>query len=669
MSEARNNVTPFRPSDGFSRSGGLNDPLGGALGGTTVAVDMGELEVEAGVDDQGNPVVRVTAPAVHTHDDDDQDFGENLAERLPDSVIQAITEEVIEGVSADEMTRQGLMEQYREGLDLLGGKIEEITASQGQKRGISRLGDTTLIECMIKYHAGALAELLPAAGPAKVSTTGRVGSAEEQAAQDFADMFNYYLTEIATEYYPDTSQMLMHQGYCGNAYKKIYRCPMRNRPVSESVRMMDLIVSEEAVNLDNALRVTHQFYPSRAELKRMMILGRYRDVSIPHATAPRSPSTMAIQRSEGIAGQSFRPQDVPLYLYETDLSLETDHFQIDGKFEREAPEGLPLPYKVTVIKDSRVGLGIWRNWEDGDDLYQKNNMFVRYGLVPGLGFHQWGFLQLVGNQTKALRAITRLLVDAGMFSMFPGGVKIKGARTSTNEIAPGPGEWVDIDVPGATDIRALLMPLPYKQLDAVFVQFAQMLKESAMRLGGTVEMEVGEGRTNIPVGTIMSQIEQSTQMMAAVHKSNHRSQKEELLKLRKLFIQNPEDLWRLNPNPATRYQTAEAFKDMNLLPASDPNVPAQVHRIMQIYAVMQLVQQTPMYWDMQEVLRRALQTLRVANAETLLLTPEQLQANQAAMAPGAPPPDPAKMMMAQARIQQTQMQHQGKMAELAADAP
>lgn len=662
MSEARDNVIPFSDVPGFARTSGLGGSGLGAVGGVSVAVDTGDLTVEAGVDEQGNPVVEITAPAVHTHDDEnDVNFYANLADR-PGIDLPGLANEVIEGATADEQSRQQLIQQYVDGLDLLGSKLEEVSASQGQKKGLSRIGHPLLTEAMVKYWSGAMAEALPAAGPAKVATLGSVGPDEEQRAQDFADMMNYYLTEVATEFYPDTSQMFMHQAYIGNAFKKLYRCPRRQRPVSEQVRLIDLIVSEEAVDLDTAIRVTHQIFMAPSQLKRMQIMGTYRNFTLPSAGSMTlaAPARLAIKHLEGLNPQALRPQDGALQVFEQDLDLDQERFAVGGTWERAAPEGLPLPYKVTIEAQSRQVLGIWRNWENGDGLYRKDNMYVRYGMIPGMGFHNWGFLQLLGNHTRALRAVWRLLIDSGMFSLFPGGVKIKGARQTTNEIAPGPGEWVDIDVPGATDIRQILMPMPYKQLDAVYVEFMKIVQDGAEKLGGMVMLEVGEGRTNMPVGTVMSMVEQQTQLMAAVYKANHRSQKEELLKLRKLFAQNPEDLWRLNPDPKRRYETRDEFMDLNLLPASDPNVPSHVAKIMQIVALLTIVQQTPTMWDMQEVLRRALNVLRIGDPQTLLLRPEQIQASQ----PGPPPPDPAKMAKVQGDIEKTQLEHQGRMAEL-----
>jgi hypothetical protein len=682
MSEDRGQVVQFPQNTQTGWAGSLAGQGLGAVGGTAVAVQLNdELEVQVVPnEDGGSDVVVVTAPAVHTYDDDDQQFEANLADiGFPASILANVADDALQGLETDEGSRAELIQQWNEGIDLLGLKLEEISASQGQKRGISRVGHPLLKESLIKYVASATGELLPAAGPAKVSTVGQVASEEEERAQDFADAMNFFLTDIATEFYRDTQKMFVHQGYGGNAYKKIFRCAMRNRPVSEFVSMIDLIVSEEAKDLETALRVTHQFFPSRAEVRRMQIMGRYRDFPIPHATGQLPSANRAVKSSEGLSASATRPQDVPLRMVEMDLDLDPEMYPELGlaKYERAAPVGLPLPYKVTIDRDSRQIFGLWRNWDPEDELYRKDNMYVRYGFMPGLGFHDWGYLQILGDYTRAQRAIWRLLIDSGMFNNFPAWIKIKGTRTSTNEIAPGPGEAVDLDVPGATDIRQMIMALPTKQLDAVFVQFLQYIGEQSEKLGGTVMIETGEGRTNVPVGTVMSQIEQSTQIMAFIHKGNHTSQKHELMKLRKLFAKNPADITRLNPNPSRQWLDPADFMDLNLSPASDPNIPAHVHRIMQAWALLMLVQQAPGQFDIQECLRRALSAIRIADPKTLLLSPEQLAAaaqsqQEAAAAANQKPPDPTKVQAAQvnaqAKTQQTAMQHQGKMTELAADA-
>ncbi len=501
----------------FPDTGGLAGPSrgdqGGGIGGaivTTVLDDGNEVMVYP------SGAVVIVAPSEIAYSYDDEDFNQNLAARLDDATLGGIADEIIEGVEADIQTRSDLIAQYQEGIDLLGTKLESISTPSTASRSVSRVGHPLLLESMIKYHAGAEAELLPVGGPAKVATIGTPAQGEDQLAQLFESDFNYYLTDVAIEYYPETSSMLMHEGYCGNGYKKVYRCPMRQRPTSEFVSMLDLIVSEDAKSLETAQRVTHQFEMTRSELRRMQIAGHYRDVDLGWSQAMPDAARAAIKQNEGLSAQSSRPQDIPYVLWETDVDVDRYQHKIDGKWEDEAPDGMPLPYKVTVDKQTRQILGVWRNWKQDDPLYRKRNMYVRFGLVPSLGFHHWGFLQILGNHTRALRAIWRLLIDAGMFSNFPGGIVIKNARKGTNEIAPNPGEWVDMDVPIGTDIRTILMALPYKAIDAVYVQLATLIEQGAQRLGGAVMLETGEGKAAVPVGTMLAMVEQQTMVMSGV---------------------------------------------------------------------------------------------------------------------------------------------------------
>jgi hypothetical protein len=227
---------------------------------------------------------------------------------------------------------------------------------------------------------------------------------------------------------------------------------------------------------------------------------------------------------------------------------------------------------------------------------------------------------------------------------------------STNDIAPGPGEWPDVDGlpmgPGF-DLSKYFMPLPYKEPSPVFVQLREMVKNDAKRLGASVSIEVGEGRTNVPVGTILAQIEQQIQVMAGVHKRNHRAQKEEFRKLRDLFCENPADLGLLTrdrpvDSAVTKrwlWDTADQFEDLNLQPASDPNVPSQAHRIMLANVRVMLAQQFPGIFNNPEVARGALRAMG-DDAERYVIRD-----------PPPPPPDP-KMALEQQKIAQKDKQAQ-----------
>lgn len=557
----------------------------------------------------------------------DDKFDENLAERLPAGLLASIADDMIEGVASDIASRAGFIDNYNKGLDLLGLKIEEVTSVRSQKRNVSRVGHPLLLEAVIKFQALARNELLPAIGPCKVMTVGGSTAQEDDLASGLESDMNYFLTQIDKGYYPDFDRALFSLGFGGNIFKKVYHDPLKRHPVSRSIQIEDLIVSEDASDLHNAQRVTHRFYLKDGTLKKLQHAGEYIDVPLSGGQATNDPTKIKQGNVMGVSfNSSTRPQDIEHEVYETytDLDLSANGFR-----EKGSPKGLPLPYIVTVDVATKTVLALRRNWKKDDKQFTQRRRIVHYGLIPSFGFLCLGYLHLLGNQTRALRAIWRILIDAGMFSSFPGGMKAKGVRTDTNEIAPGPGEFVDVDIGPFDNIKDAFMLMPYKDPSAVFIQLSEMIGADSQKMGGIPEMNTDEGRTHIPVGTMMAMVEQATQQMSSVHKRIHAAMQEELTLLKELFSEDPKALTRLARNPSRETYVAQEFDDIDLVPATDPNIPSQMHRIQQATALIALAQGAPGLYDPMAINQRALKAIGVNDWQSVMHT-----------APQPPPPNP-----------------------------
>jgi hypothetical protein len=141
-----------------------------------------------------------------------------------------------------------------------------------------------LLEAVLRFQANARSELLPTDGPVKIrEDNNNATDSSDELANDLENDLNHYLTSTAREYYPDTDRMLLMLGFGGTAFKKVYFCPLRNRPVSELIDADDLIVNNSATDLSNATRITHRIYMKPSTVKRMQILGVYRDVDLSQA--------------------------------------------------------------------------------------------------------------------------------------------------------------------------------------------------------------------------------------------------------------------------------------------------------------------------------------------------------------------------------------------------
>ena len=614
--------------------------------------------------DDGSVEIDTNPSGSQSKDPIDTEFGENLAKHLSDTDLNALGAAIWEGVENDIKTRSDFEEIFSRGIDLLGLKLETASSQASSEGTVSRVYDPLLLETIVKYQANFIAEMLPASGPVKVRddtpddpetpapnpnnpvemVEAQQNKNRDEIAQDFETDFNHFLTVTATEFYPDTDRMAFVQGFCGNGFKKQFHCPLRKRPVSESIPPQDMIVSNNAVDLHNALRVTHRTKIAAATLKRLQLNSTYLNKPIDTPQPTTTTVEKKIGTTEGVDKTPQLPSDYEHTMYETMIDIDLRGFEHrindDNEYDPKGEvSGLPLPYIVTMERDSQTVLSIRRNWKENDPEFQKKVMIVHYPLIPGLGFLAYGFIHLLGNTTRALTATTRLLIDAGQFSCFPGFLMAKGgSKQNTNEMRVSPGTGKEIDTMGKP-ITDVVMKLPYNEPSPALINLRKDMSEAGQRLAGAGQIPVGEGRVDVPVGTMLAAIEQATKIMGAIHKRNHQAFAQELKNLRDLFMEDPKSLWKLANKPARRWELAEEFADKDLVPASDPNVPSQIHRIMIATGIVQMASSPTgmQIYNQIAVHERALRVLGVVDPGSLFNPPQQgpspeQQAQQAELA-------------------------------------
>jgi hypothetical protein len=451
--------------------------------------------------------------------------------------------------------------------------------------------------------------------------------------------FNHYLTAVDKGYVADTDQMLFKVGFQGLGVKKVYNCPLKRMPLSRSVNIEDFIVSKDVSDLSDAGRITHRIKMPRSTMKRMQIVGAYRDVALGQPTIQSDTSNQVDQIKADISGvqPSSDPRDIDFEVYECYCELDLDEFaprHFKGK-------GLPLPYKIVIEKESRKVLELRRNWKEDDKECLAKEYFVDFPYMRAFGFYCIGLLHLLGNTTKALTALWREFIDAGMFANFPGFLYLKGAgRQLTNQFRVAPGSGIGLDS-SVQDIRQAVMPLPYKSPDAAFTAFVQHVEELGQRLGGTANTLTADIKPDAPVGTTLALIEQASKPIGAVNKRLHNSQQREFQLLVERFRDDPEAFWRFNRRPAMQWEKElfiKALDTHDLVPVSDPNNPTRLHRQAKAEAYRQVVMSAPTMFDPKKAVLKYTNELGITGVEDTML-PNAGQPQQ----PPAPPVDPAKM--------------------------
>lgn len=484
----------------------------------------------------------------------------------------------------------------------------------------------------------------------------------DDLATAFEDDMNHYLTSTAKEYYPDTDQMLFLIGFGGLGIKKVYNCPLRRRPVSESVPVEDFIVSDASSDLSNASRITHSISMRPSVLKRMQLLGQYRMVDLGAPTNPDGPNAVDQVKADisGIQINNTDPRDADYELYETLCELDIPGYEHEDK--KGKVTGLRLPYRVVIERETQTILEIRRNWKEDDPLCMPREYYVDFYYDKAFGFYGFGLLNILGNTTKALTAVWREFIDNGMFANFPGIIYNKGAgRQLQNNWRIPPGGGIGLDA-GLQSIRDAVMPLPYKDLGPVFAQFINSVQEMGQQIGGVANTAVGEGKQDAPVGTTLALIEQQTKPIGAVLKRLHASVSKEFALLKERFKEDPSAFWRFNRRPAHEWSKEEfvrALNDYDLVPVSDPNNPTSMHRAAKAQALVQMSLSMPGITDPKKIFLRTAKSIEIDNPEELLMPPPP---------PGAQPqPDPTKALEMQTKMQLEGIKQQSSRAKGEAD--
>jgi hypothetical protein len=541
-------------------------------------------------------------------------FFDNLVGFLSDDTLTEISTYVMTSAEDDRNSREEWEQTYSKGLSLLGLKYENRTEPFEGATGVIH---PILNEAVTQFQSGAYKELLPSSGPVKVHIVSQPTPELTNQSQRVQDYMNYMLMYKMEEYEPEYDQMLYFLGLAGSAFKKVYFDPDLMRPVSKFIPAEDILVNYAATDLKSAERVTHRISMPENELRRLQLTGFYADVEL--TGSEDGDEDQITEKYDDLEGVSNDYNDEIYTLLECHCYLDLDEYP--DKNPTGETTGLKLPYIVTVCKDTSDVLSVKRNYSPEDVRKAKLPHFVQYKFTPGLGFYGFGLIHLLGNLSRTATANLRQLIDAGTLANMPAGFKSRGLRIADDANPLQPGEFRDVDVPGG-DLRASLIPLPYKEPSGTLFQLMGFVVEAAHRFIGTTDIGVGDGNQEMPVGTTIALLERGSRIISAVHKRLHASLKTELKMLGNLFSEDPQGYpYEVGVD---RQIMSQDFDDrIDIMPVSDPNIFSMSQRVILAQEQLKLAQAAPELHNLYQAYRNVYEALGVKNIDAILKPEEQ----------------------------------------------
>ena len=538
-----------------------------------------------------------------------EEFDSNLAEHVDDKDLRTLANDCISMFDSDKSSRSAWESTYKEGLDQLGLEIEDRTTPWAGACGVFH---PMLSEAVVRFQAQTIQEIMPAKGPVKTQIWGVLTDDREKQAKRVQDYMNYQLIEVMTEYRSETEKLLFSLPLAGSAFRKIYFDPSLGRPTSMFIPAEDFVVSYNESELEQAERYTHVMNRSTNQVRKLQVSGFYRDIELTTSYIEENPITSKFNEIGGVSPSGDNNERHQL------LEMHCD-IDIPGF---EDPDGVALPYVITIDKSSSTVLSIYRNWAEEDPHRVKKQHFVHYGYVPGIGFYNLGLIHMIGGLAKSATSLLRQLVDAGTLSNLPGGLKTRGLRIKGDDTPIMPGEFRDVDVPGGV-IRDNITFLPYKEPSSVLYQLLGNIVEEGRRFASMADLKVADMNQEAPVGTTLAILERAMKVQSAIQARIHASLKQEY----KILV----GIIRDYTSPDYPYETEEGegikvqdFDDrIDIVPVSDPNAATMAQRIMQYQAAMQLAQQSPGLYDLPLLHREMMDLIGIPNADKIVPKPDE----------------------------------------------
>jgi hypothetical protein len=460
---------------------------------------------------------------------------------------------------------------------------------------------------VVRFQAQTIQEIMPAKGPVKTQIWGVVTDDREKQARRVQEYMNYQLIEVMTEYRSETEKLLFSLPLAGSAFRKIYFDPSLGRPTSMFVPAEDFVVSYNESELQHAERYTHVMNRSTNQVRKLQVSGFYRDVELTTSHIEDNPITSKFNEIGGVSpswDDNERHQ-----LLEMHCDIDVPGF--------EDPDGVALPYVVTIDKSSSTILSIYRNWAEDDPHRIKKQHFVHYGYVPGIGFYNLGLIHMIGGLAKSATSLLRQLVDAGTLSNLPGGLKTRGLRIKGDDTPIMPGEFRDVDVPGGV-IRDNITFLPYKEPSSVLYQLLGNIVEEGRRFASMADLKVADMNQEAPVGTTLAIMERAMKVQSAIQARIHASLKQEYKILAEIIHDFTDPDYPYETDEGEGIKTEDFDDRIDIVPVSDPNASTMAQRIMQYQAALQLAAQAPNMYDMPLLHRQMMELIGIPNADKVV---------------------------------------------------
>lgn len=562
-----------------------------------------EIEDETVEDtDDGGAIVRLE------NEQENAQAGEhfaNLVETIPQIELDALVSDLVDKISRDKQAREKRDQLYEEGLRRTG--LADDAPGGATFSGASKVVHPMLVKACVDFSARVMKEIFPPGGPVKTKIFGKQDQDKREKAERKAEFMNWQSTQQMRGFRGEIEQLTTQLPLGGAQYLKMTWDKYRRCPQPEFVPIDDVYLPFAATNFYTAERKTHVQYITAQQYAERVKAGMYIDVDLAPPQEPeQSAASRANDKIEGRQPTGYN-EDGLRTIYEVQTSFDVG-------------EGVS-PYIITIDKSTQKALGLYRNWTPDDELREALDWFVEFPFVPWRGAYPIGLTHMIGSLAGSATGALRALLDSAHINNFPAALKLKSGGSGQNVQLQATGV-TEIDAPaGTSDIRSVIMGLPFNPPSPVLFQLLGFLADSADSVVQTTFEKLSDQNPNAPVGTTLALIEQGMVVFSSIHSRLHSAMARVFSIIHRLNATylTEDDIHSLGSGIEIRPEDFDG--PLDVVPVSDPAIFSETQRFAQIQALQQRAQAVPQLYDARKVEEMFVRTLKLDPKDVMAEAP------------------------------------------------
>ena len=366
-----------------------------------------------------------------------------------------------------------------------------------------------------QFHARSYQSIFAAPGMVK---TLPVGKNDVKRAKNVEEFLNWQVMYDMEEYEEVFDELLQLLPINGTAFKKIHYDKDLERPISEYISALDVIIPYKTKRLDKARRIVHRiemFYEEMQEHAESGIYSVKNFFKKVDETAAEEDNSELAKTAEEVTGiVPLRDDDKPHLVLECHKKLDLD-----------LGDGVK-PYIFTVDYDSHMLLRVTsRIYKVGNKEIELHH-FIDYHFLPNPeGFYSFGFGHFLEQLNDMANTAFNQIFDSGSISNLPFGFYGRRAGVTKKKLKIHPGGMYEVD-----DVKQIYFP-SMQRVDQVLFQVLGVTQQYSEMFTSTSEYLTGREskgtKTPTAHGTLAI-IEQGLVTFAVITKRVFRSLRKEL---------------------------------------------------------------------------------------------------------------------------------------------